>query len=152
MPEFFGIPKDLSIGTPNPARFIMPTVETGKRIRALRIARGLKQKDLARQIGIAAPSLSELETGKSREPSGPVLAALCKALKTNQDWLLTGRGDAGAYTTLDGDHAELHAIWQSLPEVGKSALLATARALRDTYAPHASESNPYPKQRIGRPS
>jgi transcriptional regulator with XRE-family HTH domain len=125
----------------------MNIVDTGKRIRALRAARGMNQRTLARLIGIAPPSLSELETGKSREPSGPVLAALCRVLNTNQDWLLTGKGEAGAYTMLDGDQTELQAIWTVLPPEGKSALIAAARALRDAYVPGASASNPYPKPR-----
>jgi transcriptional regulator with XRE-family HTH domain len=122
-------------------------VDTGKRIRALRVARGMNQRTLARLIGIAAPSLSELETGKSKEPSGPVLAALCRALHTNQDFLLTGRGEAGAYVILDGDQSELQAIWNALPAQGQSALIAAARALRDAYVPGASASNPYPRTR-----
>lgn len=128
----------------------MLAMDTGKRIRALRVARGMTQRTLARLLGIAAPSLSELETGKSKEPSGPVLAGLCRVLHTNQDWLLTGKGEAGAYVMLDGDQTELQAIWQVLPAEGKSALIAAARALRDAYVPGASASNPYPKNRSTR--
>jgi transcriptional regulator with XRE-family HTH domain len=127
-------------------------VDTGKRIRALRVSRGMTQRTLARLIGIAPPSLSELETGKSREPSGPVLAALCRVLNTNQDWLLTGRGEAGGYTLLDGDQTELQTIWTVLPPEGKAALIAAARALRDAYVPAASASNPYPGKRERRPA
>ena len=128
----------------------MSRMNTGQRIRALRLARGMNQRTLARLLGIAAPSLSELETGKSKEPSGPVLAGLCRLLHTNQDWLLTGKGEAGAYVMLDGDQTELQAIWQVLPAEGKSALIAAARALRDAYVPGASASNPYPKARSTR--
>jgi transcriptional regulator with XRE-family HTH domain len=128
----------------------MPGMDTGKRIRALRMARGMKQKDLARAIGVAAPSLSELETGKSKEPSGPVLAALCRALQTNQDWLLTGKGSPAAYAPLDGDQTEVAAIWERLPDEGRAALLATARGLRDAYGASDAPSshNPYPKRRV----
>jgi len=71
-------------------------------------------------------------------------------LHTNQDWLLSGKGEAGAYVMLDGDQTELQAIWQVLPVEGKSALIAAARALRDAYVPGASASNPYPKNRSTR--
>ena len=120
---------------------------TGARIRALRLARGMKQKDLAKAVGIAAPSLSELETGQSKEPSGPVLAALCRTLHTNSEWLLTGTGDPGAYATLGGDEAELQAIWSELPPPGRVALLSAARGLRDAYVPAPSATNPFPKSR-----
>jgi transcriptional regulator with XRE-family HTH domain len=147
MAALLGLPKLLSIGTPTLRLGMLCGVDTGKRIRALRVARGLKQKDLARAIGIAAPSLSELETGKSKEPSGSVLAALCRVLHTNGEWLLTGKGEAGAYFTLDGDQAEMQAIWDQLPPQGQSALLATARGLRDAYVTAPSTANPYPKRR-----
>lgn len=149
MCALFGIPKRLSTGIPKHPAGTMPRMDTGKRIRALRLTRGLKQKDLAKAIGIAAPSLSELETGKSKEPSGPVLAALCRALKTNQDWLLTGKGSPAEYAPLDGDQTELAAIWERLPDEGRAALLATARGLRDAYLPEQAPSahNPYPKRR-----
>jgi transcriptional regulator with XRE-family HTH domain len=141
------MPNMLSIGTPTLRLGILRGMDTGKRIRALRIARGLKQKDLARTIGIAPPSLSELETGKSKEPSGSVLAALCRVLHTNSEWLLTGKGEAGSHVALDGDQAELQAIWGQLPPVGQSALLATARGLRDVYVTVPTAANPYPNRR-----
>lgn len=122
-------------------------MDTGKRIKALRLARGMMQKDLARAIGIAAPSLSELETGKSKEPSGPVLAALCRVLHTNSEWLLTGKGEAGAYFTLDGEQSEIQTIWDMLPEQGRAALLATARGLRDAYVAGPNAANPFPNRK-----
>lgn len=128
----------------------MSSVDTGKRIKALRLARGLKQKDLAAAIGIKPPSLSELESGESKAPSGPVLTALCTALGTNAEWLLTGRGDPTPHTAMDGDSSELQAIWQVLPQEGKTALLAAARGLRDAYTSAATAMNPYPKKRVSR--
>ena len=116
----------------------------GERIRALRLARGLKQKDLARSIGISPPSLSELETGESKEPSGKVLAALCRVLKTNPDWLLTGAGDPGAAVRMDGEQAEIQAIYVALPPAAQTRLLDYARGLRDAQDPPPTVDNPYP--------
>jgi transcriptional regulator with XRE-family HTH domain len=107
----------------------------------------MKQKDLAKAVGIAAPSLSELETGKSKEPSGPVLAALCRVLQTNQDWLLTGKGNPAAYAPLCGDQSELTGIWDRLPAEGQAALLATARGLMGAYVTEPTVQNPYQKRR-----
>jgi transcriptional regulator with XRE-family HTH domain len=146
MDTVLGIPTALSRGTPNCLCGTIPGMDTGKRIRALRFARGMSQKALAKAIGIAAPSLSQLETGVSVQPSGPVLAALCRVLHTNPDFLLQGVGQPGAHTSLDGDQTELVAIWNALPEAGQTALLATARGLRDAYGGKPTAENPFPKR------
>ena len=39
-------------------------METGKKIKELRIENGLKQKDLAQAVHIAANTLSQFEAGK----------------------------------------------------------------------------------------
>lgn len=146
MTPLLGRPISMSMGRPNRALGTMPRMDIGKRIRALRLARGMAQKSLAKAIGVAAPSLSQLETGVTIRPSGPVLAALCRVLGTNPDWLLTGVGEPGAHASLDGDQTELVTIWNALPEQGQSALLATARGLRDAYTSRPTAANPYPKR------
>lgn len=52
--------------------------------------RKLKQTPLAKLASITQPSLSDLETGATKEVSGPVLIALAKALKVRPEWLITG--------------------------------------------------------------
>lgn len=50
------------------------TEQLGKRIKMIRIAAGIKQKDLAKTLSIPAPLLSMYEKG-SREPSLSFLAS-----------------------------------------------------------------------------
>lgn len=72
-----------------PMRDGLPTV--GLRIRhARRELRKLTQPQLAAAAGIKQPSLSELETGETKEISGPTLMAVAKALRVRPEWLLTG--------------------------------------------------------------
>lgn len=52
----------------------------------------MTQPQLAKEAGIKQPSLSELETGETKEISGPVLIALAKALRVRAEWLVTGEG------------------------------------------------------------
>lgn len=122
----------------------MRYVETGRRIKQLRLALGINQRQLARAIGIAPPSLSELETGKTKEPSGPVLARLCKALGTNQDFLITGKGSSAAYTqagVTPPAQSELSAIFEQLPPAGRAALLAAARGMRDSFSTDTDDTS-----------
>jgi transcriptional regulator with XRE-family HTH domain len=71
----------------------------GLRLRyARKDLRKLKQSELATRAGIKQPSLSDLETGETKEISGPVLIALARELAVRPEWLITGKGPAG----LDG--------------------------------------------------
>lgn len=65
----------------------------GLRLRyARKELRKLTQPQLASAAGIKQPSLSEIETGETKEISGPVLVALCRALRIRPEWLLSGAG------------------------------------------------------------
>lgn len=63
----------------------------GLRIRhARKELRKLTQLQLASSAGIKQASLSELETGETKEISGPTLISLAKALRVRSEWLMTG--------------------------------------------------------------
>ena len=65
--------------------------EIGLRIREFREARGLTQRQLARDIGVNEAVISNWETGKNR-PNVDVLKKLCSSLGVSADALLgTGR-------------------------------------------------------------
>lgn len=71
----------------------------GSRIREARRAAKLTQKELAKRVGMAQASLSELETGESN--STTMTASFAAALGVNALWLETGKGSmtgAGAST------------------------------------------------------
>lgn len=81
----------------------------GLRLRyARKELRKMTQPQLASAAGIKQPSLSEIETGETKEISGPVLVAVCKALKVRPEWLITGAGpiEEQAGTRLEIEEAE----------------------------------------------
>ena len=49
-------------------------------LKLARVARGLKQKDLAKQVGITPQYLMNLENGKAKNPSIKVMKSLSDAL------------------------------------------------------------------------
>jgi len=63
----------------------------GRRLRELRIARGLLQQDLA-TAEISTSYVSLIEGGK-RRPSPAVLAVLAERVGTSVEFLLTGRDE-----------------------------------------------------------
>lgn len=45
-----------------------------------------------KKIGISAPSVSMLESGKNK-PSRQTVVSICKNFNVNEEWLLTGEGE-----------------------------------------------------------
>lgn len=62
----------------------------GGRIRAIRKKREMSQKTLAAALGIMQGSLSDIETGATKEISGTVLAALCRELSVSAEYIMFG--------------------------------------------------------------
>jgi len=62
----------------------------GARVKALRKARGLTQKDLAQKLGVTFGQLNKYESGLN-SPSPDLLIALADQLAVTLDHLLTGR-------------------------------------------------------------
>lgn len=58
----------------------------GKRLREVRKNKGLKQQEIAEQIGIKQNSYSDWENGKT-EPSFENLIKLADVLEVSLDWL-----------------------------------------------------------------
>ena len=62
------------------------------RLRAIRLDRGFKQKDVAAAIGISEPNYSMYEHG-TREPGISKLTKLANVLNVSTDYLLLGKKD-----------------------------------------------------------
>lgn len=58
----------------------------GSRIRAVRTAKGLTQKELGAQVGIPSSRLSKAENGDNPIPVS-ALVRIAKALETDLNWL-----------------------------------------------------------------
>ena len=100
----------------------------GDRVLYLREKRELSQAELARRIGIAAPSLSLIETGKTRALRGNTLDRLCEELRTTPDFLLRGtEGPDGL--ELARMEAELTYTIRTLSHEARIALMEYARYL-----------------------
>lgn len=85
--------RDLEAAEANPNKRMIPfevtsvVLDGANPIRAWRERRGLTQRELAAAAGIAAPYLSQLETGR-RRGAAAVLRNLARALDTHVDDLI----------------------------------------------------------------
>jgi phage repressor protein C with HTH and peptisase S24 domain len=72
-----------------------------ERIRAAMATTGITQAELARACGVKPPSVSGWLSGKSKFLRGENLLQAARALKVNEDWLATGKGEMmGAVQTV----------------------------------------------------
>lgn len=53
----------------------------------------VKQKDLAKAVGVSAPTVNDWLSGKSQSIRGQFLVRVAKELGVSADWLATGRGE-----------------------------------------------------------
>ena len=93
------------------------------RIKEVRMARGIKQVDICKRIGIAQSTLSQWETGKS-QPDGDSLRRLSAVLDVSIDYLLGNDMEA----TTDAP-ASTGGVW--IPVYGKVAAGIPIEAVED---------------------
>ena len=62
----------------------------GKRIEALRLARGWSQTFAAEQLNISQPSLSDIEKGVTKSLKGETVVMLCKVFHTTAEYIYYG--------------------------------------------------------------
>ncbi|SDH41504.1 MULTISPECIES: XRE family transcriptional regulator [unclassified Duganella] len=64
-----------------------------ERITQARTAKSIKKVDLARQLGVSPATITQWESGITKEIKGANLTNLCAALGVDPSWLLNGDGD-----------------------------------------------------------
>ncbi|HTP64221.1 MAG TPA: XRE family transcriptional regulator [Geobacteraceae bacterium] len=79
-----------------------------KRVKQLRMAKGLTQKEFADSLGIVQGYLSGIERGK-KIPSYSLLMALCYVHNVSKEWLFGGKNDDLAESQLSDAHFSSHA-------------------------------------------
>lgn len=113
----------------------------GERIKDLRVARGWKQVELAKAIGIKPPSLSLIEKGHTKSLKAKTILRLAEVFGVDPRWLETGRGPMVKASASDGE-AEVLSLARSLSKENQQVLIAVGRTLLTTQKP--SVENPFP--------
>ncbi|GGW96393.1 helix-turn-helix domain-containing protein [Streptomyces lomondensis] len=95
---------------------VVPPV--GARIRQARLERGTSLRALAREIGVSASLVSQIETGKS-QPSVSTLYAITTALGISVESLFDAREATGATALAAGQGTVPHALAAFAPDPGR---------------------------------
>ena len=115
------------------------------RVRELREARGIQQKELAIDLGVSQPTISDWESGR-KVPSAKSTARLADYFGVSVDYLL-GREDEKKPTPvsedgLDKEKGEWSTAWdQASPELRRAAMavLRSAESHPDTQGAAPSD-------------
>lgn len=121
--------------------------DVGMRLRHARKLRGLTQQALAKASGVKQASISEVETGESKAPSGTNLVSLAQSLKVSPDWLAFGKGQMEGSTTdpLPAEAERLARDWLKLsPEVRAKV----AEMIREMVKTSAADTKATPDERV----
>lgn len=95
-------------------------MDLGKRMRAARQQRGLKQADVAAMLQCTRGAVSQFETGLNK-PSLETLIAFAQGTGVSLDWLILGRPSGGQYDQ------RIQALPEALREYVVQALLLAER-------------------------
>jgi transcriptional regulator with XRE-family HTH domain len=114
---------------PKLGKYIGPVDEKtiGRRLRELRIRRGLTQVEVARKLGIPQVLVSEYELGKTRIHGG-LVAAFAKLLRTSADGILGLKPSKEEALIKDRRFLRRLEKIDGLPRRKKDALLTTIDA------------------------
>lgn len=99
------------------------------RIKELRKALGLSQKDFASELGYQQSSLSDIE--KSRAiVTDRIIIAVCSKFHVNEEWLRYGKGEM--FINIDRQYDEFFTIYNDLIPELQDFLVRMAKDLLNT--------------------
>ena len=100
------------------------------RIRALRKALDMTQKEFAEKIGLKRNSVASYEIGKNY-PMDTVIKSICREFNVNEDWLRTGEGEM--FIQLPEEDEVAAYVSDLLEDDGKNPLYLIIKEIMHTY-------------------
>ena len=98
------------------------------RLRKLRKSRELGQADVAAEMGVAIPTVSEWESGK-KKPSRDRVMKLARFYGVSADWLLEDAGQLLGERITDPSEKQLLDAFRDAPDALRQAALTVLRAM-----------------------
>lgn len=123
----------------------VPIHSLGTRLRYARKHRKMSQGTLAKGAGITQPSVSELESGETKEITGPTLIAICQVLSVRPEWLVKATGPMEPHPAegLTEDELELLSLYRAATGRWKVAIKHMAKLRGDNRQDEAADTMNY---------
>ena len=93
-----------------------------ERIKAVRKALGISQRDFCGGIYLSHSFYSKIETG-TRNPNERVYELICNKYKVNKDWLISGKGNMFSESPPDTELLQLTEIIKELDPVFRDCVI-----------------------------
>jgi transcriptional regulator with XRE-family HTH domain len=93
-----------------------------ERIKAVRKALGISQRDFCAGIYLSHSFYSKIETG-ARNPNERIYELICNKYKVNKNWLITGKGDMFSETPPDMELVQLTEIIKELDPIFRECII-----------------------------
>ena len=116
------------------------TKEVRERIKNVRLALNISQRDFAKRIYISQTLLGDIELG-SRNANERTIQLISTEFNVNKDWLLTGKGEMFSAPPVDLQLENLVEIFNQLDKDLRDYLLDQSKGLLKIQREKTEESN-----------
>jgi transcriptional regulator with XRE-family HTH domain len=103
-----------------------------ERIKAVRKALGISQRDFCGGIYLSHSFYAKIETG-TRNPNERVNELICNKYKVNKDWLITGKGNMFSETPPDMELLQLTEIIKNLDPVFRECIIKQVNLMANLH-------------------
>jgi len=103
-----------------------------ERIKAVRKALGISQRDFCRGVYLSQSFYGQIETGR-RNPSERVYELICNKYSVDKDWLLTGKGNMFFESPPNVELMELMDIIKELDPLFREYLISQIKSLASLH-------------------
>ena len=110
----------------------MAVSTTSERIKAVRKALGISQKDFCGGIYLSRSFYAKIETG-TRNPNERVYELISNKYKVNKDWLITGKGEMFSEPPPDVELLELMEIIKELDPLFRDCIIQQVKLMANLH-------------------
>jgi len=103
-----------------------------ERIKAVRKALNMRQKDFAKGVFLSQSFYGQIETGL-KKPNERIYELICNKYSVNKDWLITGQGEMFRETPSDAELLELMEIIKELDPLFREYIIKQIKQLADLH-------------------
>ena len=110
----------------------MAVSTTSNRIKAVRKALGISQKEFCGGIYLSRSFYAKIETG-TRNPNERVYELICTKYNVNKDWLITGKGEMFGEAPPDVELLELVEIVRQLDPLFRDCIIQQVKLMANLH-------------------
>lgn len=114
-----------------------------ERIRAVRKALGISQRDFCGGIYLSHSFYAKIETG-TRNPNERVYELISNKYKVNKDWLITGKGDMFSETPPDAELLQVTEILKELDPIFRDCIIQQIKLMANLHKKSKERSKKTP--------